>query len=72
MLLFFVFDFLPLKDPRAKEQLNLTSAYLVAAKKAATALQKKKKKLLLHNIGMKLSGKLQLWERLHMQIIDKW
>lgn len=45
MLLFFVFDFLPLKDPRAKEQLNLTSAYLVAAKKAATALQKKKKKV---------------------------
>lgn len=69
---FFLVGFLPLRDLWAKEQLNLTSADFVAAKKAATALQRKEKeKELLHNFGMKLSGKLQLWERLHMQIIDK-
>lgn len=44
MLLFFLVGFLPLRDLWAKEQLNLTSADFVAAKKAATALQRKKKK----------------------------
>lgn len=53
-----------MRDLWTKEQFNLTSANLVAAKKAVTALCKKAKG------GIKMSGKFQLQEKFYVQIKD--